>query len=96
MSAGLAGGRGLLGAAVFFDGRTVRPIPFDATPGVAEKRAGRAWKGRLIYGTLSPAPSNVRTVQNGLTGCIMPPAVEIMPVLVEAGFCALILKNQCE
>lgn len=65
-------------------------------PGVAEKRAGRAWKGRLIYDTLSPAPSNVRTVQNGLTGYIVPPAVGIMPVLIEAGFFTVILKNQCE
>lgn len=65
-------------------------------PGVAEKRAGRAQKGRLIYDTLSPAHSNVRTARNGLTGYIVPPAVGIMPVLIEAGFCAVILKNQCE
>nr|DAF68060.1 MAG TPA: hypothetical protein [Caudoviricetes sp.] len=89
-------GPGLLGAAGFFEGRTVRPMPFDATPGGAEKRVARAWEGRLIYDTLSPAPSNIRTVRNGLTGYIVPPAVGIMPVLIEESLFSVILKNQCE
>ena len=71
-------------------------MPFDATPGGAEKRVARAWEGRLIYDTLSPAPSNIRTVRNGLTGYIVPPAVGIMPVLIEESLFSVILKNQCE
>lgn len=65
-------------------------------PGEAEKRVARAWEGRLIYATLSPAPSTIWRVPVGSDGYIVPPAVGIMPVLVEAGFCAVILKNQCE
>lgn len=51
------------------------------SPGVAEKRAGRAQKGRLICDTLSPAPFNIRCGSSGFAGYIVPPAVGIVPVL---------------
>lgn len=91
MGRGRAAAGGLLRAA----GRAAGAGPWAAWldghgGGVAEKRAGRAQKGRLIYDTLSPAPSDIRMVQNGLTGYIVPLAVGIVLVLFLWAFSAFL------